>query len=66
MNDEQRRAERNAPPLRHLTMTHKESAYLYNLLCDNARDWNAYLRKQLSQQVGQTEAFNARVEMSGR
>lgn len=55
---------RNEPAPRHLRMTHKEAAYLLNLLVDNARQWNAGLRQQLSAQVTDTEAFNARVEMT--
>jgi hypothetical protein len=43
-----------------------EAALLLNLLSDNARLWNAGLRKRLDNFVTPTEAYLARVMLSGR
>ena len=53
----------NASAPRNLKMSPEQSALLYNLLCDNARTWNAPLRLQLGQVVTGTEAHNAKVAM---
>lgn len=45
-------------------LTRKEAALLYNVLCDNAREWNTNLIKQLRAQVSDTDAYNARVYLT--
>lgn len=55
--------DRNTRARRTLIMSARESAFLLNLLVDNAREWNRELREQLQTIVSDTEAYNARVAM---
>lgn len=50
----------------HLLMTREQAAMLQNLLCDNARTWNAPLRTVLAQSLSATELHNAQAKLQGR
>ena len=59
--------ERNRPPeLLPVQIKRDEAAFLYNVLCDNARPWNADLRKRIKLFVTDSDAFNAKCILQGR
>lgn len=54
-----------APELLPLQIRRVDAPYLVNLLADNARPWNAYLRDKLTLFVNDTDAYNARRKLMG-
>lgn len=59
--------QRNSPPEMIATRIKRdEVAYLLNVLSDNAKPWNARLRKDLSQFTSATELYNAQRNLQGR
>ena len=59
--------EKDQPPeMLPIRIRRDEGAYLLNVLSDNARPWNARLRKELVNFVTQTQAYNAQRELQGR
>lgn len=59
--------QRNRPPMYvPVKVGRTEAAYLYNLLCDNARPWNKRLRAELANFVTPTDSHNAKMKLLGR
>lgn len=54
------------PQLLPLQIRRVDAPYLMNLLSDNAKPWNAYLRAKLAIFVTDTQAHNAQMKLQGR
>ena len=54
------------PEMLPIRIRRDEGAYLLNVLSDNAKPWNARLRRELSNLVSDIQAYNAQRELQGR